>query len=145
MRPAPLRPALLAWLLILALAVANGALREALLIPALGRFWGLVLSGGLLALFILLVARSLVRHLRGIGVVPGLRIGLRIGLLWLLLTLAFEFGFGRYVQHKPWPELLAAYTFEDGNLWPLLLLVTLLAPALAGGLDARAQRRGPGA
>ena len=35
----------LAWLVILCLAVANGALREAILIPSLGKSSGLILSG----------------------------------------------------------------------------------------------------
>jgi len=41
-----------------------------------------------------------------------------IGLLWLLLTLLFEFGFGRLVQHKAWAQLLRAYTFEGATSGP---------------------------
>jgi hypothetical protein len=41
----------------------------------------------------------------------------------------FEFGFG-LAQGKPWSELLAAYTFKDGNLWPVVLLAVLVAPYL---------------
>ena len=44
----------------------------------------------LLCLLILLVAYGLVRFARGFTVAQGFR----IGALWLLLTLAFEFGFG---------------------------------------------------
>jgi hypothetical protein len=47
---------------------------------------------------------------------------------------AFEFTFGRLVQGKPWPQLLEAYTFKDGNIWPLVLLVTTLAPWIAARL-----------
>ena len=39
-------------------------------------------------------------------------------------------------------ELLDAYTFEGGNIWPLVLLATLLAPRLAGRrLGTRATTR----
>jgi hypothetical protein len=107
--------------------VANGILREAVLIPSFGGRMGLVLSGVLLCLLILLVAYGLARLGRGFAVSQGFL----IGALWLLLTLALEFGLGRYVQGKSWPELLAAYTFEGGNLWPVVLVVTFLAPALA--------------
>ena len=84
------KPAL-AWLLILCLAVANGALREIVLIPSLGKSAGLVLSGILLCLLVLLVACGLVRFMQDITV----RQGIAIGVFWVLLTLAFEFGFGR--------------------------------------------------
>lgn len=118
---------LLAWLLILCLAVANGALREGVLVPWLGRTSGLILSGVLLSFCVLLVAYAFVRLSPGMTASQGLV----VGGLWLCLTLAFEFGFGYYVQHKPWAELLDAYKFKDGNLWPVVLLVTFLAPRLA--------------
>jgi hypothetical protein len=115
------------WLAILVLAIANGALREAVLLPAWGRPAGLVTSGVLLALLILAMALACVRW---IGACSPAR-AWRLGVAWLLMTLAFESGFGALVQGKPLHELLAAYTFRDGNLWPLVLLVTLLAPVLA--------------
>ena len=124
---------LLAWLIILGLAIANGAFREAVLIPGLGKPGGLVLSGVLLAALVALVAYGLVRITRNVTVVQGLR----IGALWLGLTLVFEFAFGRFVQHQSWNELLEAYTFKDGNIWPAVLLVTLLAPPVAALLGAK--------
>jgi len=117
---------LLAWLVVLCLAMANGALREAVLIPLLGTPAGLILSGILLSLLVALVAYGLLRIARGFTVMQGLL----VGVLWLCLTLAFEFGFGRYVQHKSWAELLEAYTFKEGNIWPVVLVVTFLAPPL---------------
>jgi hypothetical protein len=136
MKPALLPKSLLAWAIILCLAVANGVLRESVLIPRLGGAAGLRLSGAILCLLILLVAYGLVRTARGLTAAQGLR----VGALWLGLTLAFEFGFGLYVRHRPLAELLEAYTFKDGNLWPLVLAVTLLAPAAAARLHARAKR-----
>jgi hypothetical protein len=128
----PILGALFAWLLILGLAVANGALREAVLIPSMGRTGGLVLSGLLLSLLVALVAYAFVRAKNGLTVSQGLL----VGIFWLCLTLVFEFGFGRYVQHKPWDDLIEAYTFKDGNIWPVVLLVTLLAPSVAARLRA---------
>lgn len=114
------------WTGILALAVANGALREAVLIPQLGRTPGLVLSGALLSTLILLVAYL---SLPWLGVRrPAQTLG--VGLAWLLLTLAFEFSFG-LLRGKPLSEILQAYTFSDGNLWPIVLVVTALAPYAA--------------
>jgi hypothetical protein len=115
------------WLAILVCAVANGALREGVLVPHFGATVGLMLSGVLLCVCILVVSLLVVPWFgreRGATFVG-------IGLFWLLLTLAFEFSFGLVVQAKNWPELFAQYTFEGGNLWPLVLLVTALAPWLA--------------
>ena len=113
---------------------------EAVLIPALGTSGGLILSGGLLSLLVALVAYALVRFERS---VTGKQ-GLFIGILWFGLTLAFEFGFGR-AQHKTWVELLDAYTFKDGNAWPVVLLVTLLAPGLAAFFHAKSKHGNSGA
>ena len=78
----------------------------------------------MLSAVVVLVAYALVRFSQSMTVSQGLY----AGVLWLCLTLGFEFGFGRYVQHKHWSELFEAYTFQGGNLWLLVLLVTLLAP-----------------
>ena len=126
---------LLAWLVILCFAVANGALREAVLIPSLGERSGLILSGVLLSCLVALVAYVLVRRKQGIAGSQGLY----IGILWLCLTLTFEFSFGRYIQHKPWAELLSAYSFKGGNLWPVVLLTTLLAPYFAALFHAKSR------
>lgn len=115
------------WLLILVCAVLNGGLREAVLLPNLGKPLALVLSGLLLSLCIVVVALIFVPRLGQMRDAQALT----LGLFWLLLTLAFEFGFGRFVQHHSWQQLLEAYTFKDGNIWPLVLVVTFVAPLLA--------------
>lgn len=132
---------LAAWFLILCLAIANGALREAVLIPALGKFSGLIISGVLLSAIIALVSYAFVRLQRAVSASQGFK----VGILWLCLTLVFEFGVGRYVQHKAWSELLEAYTFKDGNIWPVVLAVTLLAPYFAALLRSRPRHANGGA
>jgi hypothetical protein len=49
------------------------------------------------------------------------------GLLWLVLTLVFEFGFGRW-RGKSWEQLLADYDLAKGRLWVLIPVFTSLAP-----------------
>jgi hypothetical protein len=117
------------WLAILALAVANGVLREAVFIPWLGKSPGLVLSGILLSAVILAVTFV---SLPWVGA-QRLSELIGIGLGWFVLTLAFELSFGRF-QGKSWPSILEAYSFKDGNIWPVVLLVTALAPYLAARL-----------
>ena len=117
------------WAGILVLAVLNGLLRERVLVPELGAVPGQVLSGLLLSALIL---GATWLCLPWLGVREG-RLLLGVGLGWLVLTLAFEFGFG-LLRGKSLAELLQAYTFTDGNLWPVVLVVTVFAPWLAARL-----------
>jgi hypothetical protein len=131
-----LRKAVLVWLLVLALAVANGAFPEAVLLPSLGKPAALVLSGLLLAACIVAAAFLFLRWPHPLTTAAWLG----LGLLWLALTLLFEFAFGRFVRGLSWQELLAAYQFRDGNLWPLVLVVTFLAPLLGARLRGTLSR-----
>lgn len=124
-----------AWLLILVLAMLNGIFRETMLLPNLSKPVAFFLSGLLLSFFIIIVAVALARWLE-LGT-PARCI--YVGLLWLSLTLIFEFGFGGMMQGKSWAEMLEAYTFKDGNIWPVVLMVTLFAPLVAARIRLRRQ------
>jgi hypothetical protein len=115
------------WLAILLIAIINGTMREKALIPGLGTFQGLIASGIILSCCIFLLAFLAVPWY---GRLTPSNYWL-IGSLWLSLTLVFEFGFGRFVQQKAWAELLQAYTFKDGNIWPIVLVITFVSPWLA--------------
>ena len=117
------------WLAILSSAIANGVLREAVLIPRLGRTGGLVISGALLCTLILAITFF---SLPWLGIDRRSQV-IGVGFAWLLLTLVFEVSFGLY-QGKSWPDILEAYTFKDGNVWPVVLLVTAAAPYVAARL-----------
>lgn len=125
--------ALIIWLCILALAVANGLFREAVLLPALGIPSAFVVSGLLLSALIIAVAWLSLPwlHLRRPEQVW------LVGFGWLALTLAFEFSFG-LAQDKSWPVMFEAYTFKDGNLWPVVLAVTACAPFIAAKMRRQA-------
>jgi hypothetical protein len=116
--------ALAVWFGILVLANLNGAARQVLLIPRLGDTAGrvvstLILSGGVVVLTWLTIP--------WIG--PGSTgDAIRIGVLWLGLTLAFEFLVGHYVFGNPWSVLLADYDVSRGRIWIVVLVLTLLAP-----------------
>lgn len=124
--------ALLAWLLLMVLAVANGTFRVKLLVPLMGEWWGHIASTLMLCGLIIVTTWLAFDWMRA----GSRRDALTIGALWFGLTLAFEFGFGRLVARKPWAELLADYNVAAGRIWPLVLLTTLFAPVLV------ASRRG---
>lgn len=122
--------ALAVWFGILILANINGAMREVWLIPALGPTLGRALSTILLSGLVFLVSWSSITWIAPLT--P--RDALLVGVLWLILTLAFEFLVGHYVFHKPWAELTEDYQVLRGRIWPLVLLVVLLAPLWSGRL-----------
>jgi hypothetical protein len=54
-----------------------------------------------------------------------------IGFGWFVMTVLFEFLFGRLVAHKSWVELFQAYDILIGNLWSLVLVVVAISPYIA--------------
>ncbi|MBE9180184.1 hypothetical protein IQ268_16585 [Oculatella sp. LEGE 06141] len=59
-----------------------------------------------------------------------LRQALMVGLIWLVLTIAFECLFGHYVAGHPWSKLLSDYNIFAGRLWLLVLVWLAIAPLL---------------
>lgn len=121
--------ALAIWVGILLLAIANGMLRESVLMPRLGSAAALVSSGILLAVLIITVAYF---SLSWLQIRRPMQFWL-IGFFWRALTFAFEFSFG-LLQGKSWSVLLDAYIFKGGNIWPVVFAATVFAPYIAAKL-----------
>jgi len=116
--------ALAVWLLMLIVASANGALRQAVLIPALGETAGRAVSTVVLAALIALLAWAALPW-----IAPRTnRDAWSIGAVWVALTLAFEFLAGHYLFGTPWELLLEDYNVGRGRIWILVLIVTAIAP-----------------
>ncbi|HWI82430.1 hypothetical protein [Ramlibacter sp.] len=120
---------ILVWIAILMLAILNGALRDIALVHALGPTLARFVSGVVLCSVIVAAAALAAPWL---GKLP-LRAFWWIGTLWLVLTLGFETAVG-YAEHQSWQRLLDAYTLQGGNLWPLVLITTLIAPRVGARL-----------
>ena len=52
-------------------------------------------------------------------------------LIWLILTLASEVIFGRFVMGVSWERLAADYNIPEGGLLPFGMLVLGLSPLIA--------------
>lgn len=117
---------LLAWFPMIPIAIGNGVLRQRWYGKHVGELAAHQISTALgIALFgiyIWLVVRAL-RPASG-------QQAIAIGLLWLALTVAFEFLFGRYVAGHSWRALLSDYDLLAGRLWVLVLAWLALAPYL---------------
>jgi hypothetical protein len=124
--------ALLVWFGILGVAIGNGAARQGALIPRLGESMGHVSSTVLLTVIVFFAAWLTIRWLN-----PGdVRRAWIVGVVWLTLTLTFEFCAGRFILQTPWQVLLADYRVDQGRIWILVLVATATAPRLALWLRA---------
>jgi hypothetical protein len=117
---------LLAWVVLLGLAIVNGTFRERVLLPRVGEPQAHQLSTLLLAALILAATWMMPRWLAA----PDPRAAWRIGAHWVALLPAFELLAGRFLLHRPWEALAAEYDLARGRPWVLIPLVTLAAPRL---------------
>ena len=118
------------WLLMVAAAIANGILRDNLLVNVLGREAALPVSGVLLAALVFLISYVTLPWLGKIAASSYIA----VGLMWVALTLVFEFGFGHFVLGKSWQELLQVFKLAKGDLFLLVLLVSAASPYLVAKL-----------
>lgn len=122
----PLLAGTLAWFAFMAIAVAAGVLREALLTPRLGEHAAHQVGTVLVCVLIAAVIVATIRRLR-----PTPSQALAMGAGWAAMTMAFEIGVFHFIVGHPMDALLADYKLWEGRLWPLVLLTELLTPWLA--------------
>jgi hypothetical protein len=108
----------------LLIAIANGALRQLTFAKAMPELRAHQLSTAigsvLIGIFIWAVLRA--------WPPASARHALSIGLVWLALTVAFEFVLGRFVMHRPWSQLFHDYNVSEGRVWAVFLIWLTLAP-----------------
>ena len=116
------------WGVVLVVMVCNGAVRDALLKGRLGEQAANQVSVVTGCTLIVSITFLLWRWMgiRTIAMAWG------VGVLWILLTVAFEFGFMHYVAGASWDKLWSEYNVMRGRLWPVVMVVTLMAPRVVG-------------
>ncbi len=123
--------ALAVWLLLFVVDFSLGAVRELLVAPAIGEPSAHVVGTLAFVAVLLGITVALVRRSRPSCSLTDLWL---VGLLWLALTLAFEFLFFHYAAGKSWEDLLADYNVLQGRIWVLVPLTELFGPPLIGWL-----------
>jgi membrane protein DedA with SNARE-associated domain len=112
------------WVAVLVLASLNGGAREAWLIPRFGDQVGRALSTVILCGLVFLVTWLTIGWIRPASASEALK----VGALWAVLTLAFEFLAGHYLFGKPWTVLWEDYDVRRGRIWIAVLVMVLIAP-----------------
>lgn len=117
---------LAAWVPMLVIAIGNGAVREGWYGRHLGELRAHQLSTitGIILLGIYIWALLRIWRPASTGQ------ALAVGLMWLGLTVGFEFLFGRYVRGLAWTSLLHDYNVFAGRVWVAVLIWVAMAPYL---------------
>ena len=116
----------IAWLGGVVIGVANGVAREA----TYGRRMGERTAHNVSTITAMTAFAGYFSLLQRRWPLASEREALEIGGRWLVMTLAFEFAFGRLVAKQSWQELLADYNLAKGRSWPLVLAWIGAGPAM---------------
>ncbi len=122
--------AALIWFIIALLAIVNGLFRESILVPYCGQSIALPSSGIMLSMIILTITYFSFKLFEKNNSLTYFLIGIQ----WVSMTLLFEFVFGHYVVGKSWSELLQVFNILEGNLFSVVLLISLFSPTLVAKL-----------
>jgi len=99
------------------LAIGNGFLREATYGQSLSELHSHQLSTVIAMLVMGLAVHQLSRYSVPVSATQAIT----VGVIWLALTLGFEFSFGRLVVGHSWTRLFQDYDLLSGRVWLLLL------------------------
>jgi hypothetical protein len=116
----------LAWFPMVLIAIANGVLRQSWYGEHLAELRAHQVSTLTAAVVLGAYMWAVIRRWRP----DSATIAIGIGLMWLLMTVCFEFLFGHFVAGHSWERLLHDYDFSAGRLWLLLLAWVMAAPYL---------------
>jgi len=117
----------LLWIPLVFIAIINGAIRDFTYKGAMGELAAHQLSTltGIILFGIYIWAIGFRWKL------DSARQAAAVGLLWLALTVAFEFLFFHYAAGHSWSVLLNAYNVCEGKVWVLVLIFVAVAPYIS--------------
>jgi len=116
---------ILAWFPMLLLAVLNGALRDLGYKKHVGDLTAHQISTVTLIILFAFYIGYIIHRFPPSSSIQAIL----IGTIWVVLTLSFEFSFGRY-RGNSWSALFADYNILKGRIWILIPLWILIAPYL---------------
>ncbi len=115
---------LLAWIPMLAIVIANGALRQL----TFGKHMSELRAHQLSTVIGSIIIGVFIWFVIWIWPPPSSGQTISIGFTWVSFTIAFEFAMGRFMMHRSWLLLFQDYNLAAGRVWVLFLVWLGLAP-----------------
>lgn len=115
------------WLIFIVVESLNGTIRTLWLVPLLGELRAHQVSFVTGSLIILTISTIFVRWLT----ISNFLQAISIGVLWMLLTVVFEVGLGRFAFGYSWSQIATDYDLSQGRLMSIGLALLVLAPLIA--------------
>jgi hypothetical protein len=122
----------LLWLPMIAIAFANAAVRELVIIKHFNEFRAHQLS----TLSLIILCSIYMWFVFPVLTIQHSKQALLIGLVWVLLTVVFEFSLGR-LTNKSWEYLFRDYNILAGRIWLLFLFCLFILPYLLYSLRGK--------
>ncbi len=116
----------LAWFPMVVLAILNAIIRETAYKPFTGdltahqisTLTGIIIFG----IYMWIIFRR--------WKLNSVKQAVEVGLMWLAMTICFEFLFGHFIMGSTWEKLLHDYNIIQGRVWIAALIFILIAPYL---------------
>ena len=124
---------LLVWFLLAIVAIANGVIRQS----TYGKSVSDLAAHQISTITAILASGAVVWMVSRSWPIESASQAWTIGLLWLIMTIAFEFGFGHYIAGHSWDHLLADYNILNGRVWSLFLLWVAVLPFVVFKLSTK--------
>jgi hypothetical protein len=119
--------AIIVWFVFIVAESINGTVRMFWLVPLLGEIRAHQISFMMGALLILAIATIFIKWLHTSKTSELIK----VGLLWLLLTVVFEIVLGRFILGYSWQRIAADYNLLQDGLMPMGLVFLVLSPVIA--------------
>lgn len=111
------------WLPMIIIAFANATLREIVFVKYFSEFRAHQLS----TLTLIILCSVYIWFVFPVLNIHNSKLAFAIGIVWVLLTVAFEFSLGR-LTNKSWEYLFSDYNIFAGRLWLLFLFCLFVLP-----------------
>ena len=125
---------IIVWFLLAIVAITNGIVRQS----TYGQSVSELAAHQISTVTAILASGALVWTVHRYWAIESVSQAWTIGVLWLGMTVAFEFGFGHYVAGHSWTKLLADYNILNGRVWALFLMWVAIMPYVVFKLSTSA-------
>lgn len=120
----PVLKYVVAWLPMVLIAIANGSLRQFWY----GHYVGELHAHQISTLTAVMFFSGYIWAVLKFWPLPSAAQSMRVGGIWLLLTVCFEFLFGHFIAGHTWSRLLQDYNLFAGCVWLVIPIWIALAP-----------------